>query len=129
VAGCGGSSEKRFVRRADAVCSAYNAATRPVPRPRSYTEIVRFVRTVLPLHADALRRLSALDPPTSQAGAVRSWLAVGREAEEALRRLGGAADRREYDAVVAATARLQSSSRRSRRLARALGLAACAIGR
>ena len=60
AAGCGGGrlSHGDFVKRADAVCSAYNARVKPrVITPRSYDAIERYVNSSLPLYLAALQKL------------------------------------------------------------------------
>src|SRR5690349_15501663 len=51
LAGCGDGrlSHGDFVKRADAVCTAYNNATSATKRPRTYAQIVAYVRKTLPL--------------------------------------------------------------------------------
>ena len=128
VAGCGDGrlSHSDYVKRADAICAAYADATKPVVRPRSYTEIVAYVRKTLPLYEAALRRLKVLRPPSADAAAVHRWLAADRRVAKAIRSLGEAAERRDFPAVTAAASQAQLAGSESRRAATGLGLHVCA---
>jgi hypothetical protein len=128
AAGCGGGrlSHGDFVKRADAVCSAYNARVKPrVITPRSYDAIERYVDSRLPLYMAALEKLSALEPPSSDAQAARAWLAADRRVARAVRALGVAAQQRNFPAVSAAASRAQLAASESRQAASALGLHVC----
>ena len=128
AAGCGGGrlSHGDFVKRADAVCSAYNAHVTPrVVTPHSYNAIERYVDSTLPLYTAALEKLSALDPPSSDAQAVRSWLAADRRVARAVRALGVAAQQRNFPAVSAAASRAQLAASESRQAAAGLGMHVC----
>ena len=128
VAGCGDGrlSRSDYVKRADAICAAYADATKPVVRPRSYTEIVAYVRKTLPLYEAALRRLEVLRPPSADAATAHRWLAADRRVAKAVRSLGEAAERRDFPAVTAAASQAQLAGSRSRRAATALGMQVCA---
>jgi hypothetical protein len=129
AAGCGGGgrlSHGAFVKRADAVCSAYNARVKPrVITPRSYDAIERYVDETLPLYTAALQKLSALKPPSSDAQAVRTWLAADRRVARAVRALGVAAQQRNFPAVSAAASRAQLAASESRQAAANLGMQVC----
>ena len=128
AAGCGGGrlSHSDFVKRADAVCSAYNARVKPrVITPRSYDAIERYVAGTLPLYTAALQKLSALQPPSSDAKAVRAWLATDRRVARAVRALGVAAQQRNFPAVSAAASRAQLAASESRQAAANLGMHVC----
>jgi hypothetical protein len=128
VAGCGDGrlSHSDYVKRADAICAAYADTTKPVVRPRSYTEIAAYVRKTLPLYEAALRRLKVLRPPSADAAAVHQWLAADRRVAKAIRRLGEAAERRDFPSVTAAASQAQLAGSDSRRSATALGMHVCA---
>jgi hypothetical protein len=128
AAGCGSGrlSHGDFVKRADAVCSAYNARVKPrVITPRSYDAIERYVAGTLPLYTAALQKLSALKPPSSDAKAVRAWLAADRRIARAVRALGVAAQQRNFPAVSAAASRAQLAASESRQAAANLGMHVC----
>jgi hypothetical protein len=128
AAGCGGGrlSHGDFVKRADAVCSAYNARVKPrVITPRSYDTIEHYVNETLPLYMAALQKLTALEPPSSDAQAVRVWLAADRRVARAVRALGVAAQQRNFPAVSAAASRAQLAGSESRQAAEGLGMRVC----
>ena len=128
AAGCGSSrlSHGDFVKKSDAICSAYADGTKAVLRPRSYDQIVRYVAKTLPLYEAALRELEALKPPSGDVQAVRTWLAADRRVAKAVHDLGDAAQRRDFPAVTSAAARAQLAGSASREAAAALGMTVCA---
>lgn len=128
IAGCGGGgpSHGAFVKHADAVCSAYDAGTKELARPKTYAQIVAFVDRTLPLYEAALQALRALEPPRRDVPAVRAWLAADRRVATALRTLGAAAERRDFPSVTAAAANAERAGERSRAAAAGLGLHVCA---
>jgi hypothetical protein len=85
------------------------------------------VSSTLPLYMAALQRLSALKPPSSDAQAVRAWLAADRRVAHAVRALGLAAQQRNFPAVSAAASRAQLAASESRQTAAALGMHVCGI--
>lgn len=113
------------MKRADAVCSAYHAQTKPMVTPRSYDAIVRWGKETLPIYAAALRKLSALEPPKADAAAVNAWLTADRKVQKASRDLVAAAQRRDYPSVTAAASRAQLAGSESRAAASTLGLQVC----
>jgi len=84
------------------------------------------VKRTLPLYEDALRRLEALDPPSSDADAARAWLAADRRVASAVRALGIAAERRDFPSVSAAASQAQLAGSQSRQAAIGLGMHVCA---
>ncbi len=108
------------------MCSAYAVQTKAILRPRSYTQIVRYVDTTLPLYEAALRRLEALKPPSGDATAVRAWLAADRRVARTVTALGESALRRDLPGVTAAAARAQLAGSESRQAAANLGMHVCA---
>jgi hypothetical protein len=126
AAGCGGGlSHADYVRKADAICTAYAKATKAEVQPRKYAQIVAWVGATLPLYEAALRKLEALDPPSRDKEAVRSWLAADRRVARAVHDLGDAAERRDFPSVTTAASRAQLAGSESRRAAAALGLQVC----
>jgi hypothetical protein len=108
------------------VCSAYTSRTKSLPQPRSYTKIVQYVSTTLPLYEAALLKLEALKPPSSDAKAVKAWLASDRRVARAIRHLGDAAQRRDFPSVTVAASQAQLAGSQSRQAAAALGMHVCA---
>jgi hypothetical protein len=128
VAGCGDGrlSHADYVKQADAICAAYADATKPVVRPRSYSEIVTYVRKTLPLYEAAVRKLKVLRAPSADAATVHRWLAADRRVAKAVRSLGEAAARRDFPTVTSAASQAQLAGDESRRAATALGMHVCA---
>jgi hypothetical protein len=126
--GCGGSgrlSHGDFVRRADAVYTAFRAKTQAIARPRTYKDIVAYVRKTRPLYEAARLELTALRPPAKDEPAFREWLAADKAISAALGELGEAALRHDFPAVTAAAGRVQAEGVTSRHAAEALGLQVC----
>jgi hypothetical protein len=127
LAGCGGGrlSHDDYVRRADAVCAAYDAKVRLLTRPKSFDAIVAYTDRTLPLYVAALDRLRALRPATADEPDVRAWLRANRTVVAATRRLRDAALEKAPGATNDAADALQAASLASRRAAAALGLQVC----
>jgi hypothetical protein len=128
TSGCGGGgrlSHADFVKRADAVCTAFRSKTQAIARPRTYKDIVAYVRRTRPLYEAARLKLTALQPPAKDAPAVHEWLAADKQISAALEDLGVAALRHDFPAVTAAAGRVQAEGVTSRHAAEALGLQVC----
>jgi hypothetical protein len=108
------------------VCSAYRSQTKAQLRPRTYSQIVAYVDATLPLYEAALRKLEALKPPSSDAPAVKAWLAADRRVAKATRDLAVGAQRRDFPTVTAASSRAGLAGSDSRQAAAALGMHVCA---
>jgi hypothetical protein len=107
------------------VCEAYNAATSSTKRPRTYKQIITYVRTTLPLYQAALDRLTQLKPPSSDEDAVRTWLSADRRVSRAIRELGDAAERRDYPSVNVAYSKAELASSAAERAAGGIGMSVC----
>ena len=83
------------------------------------------MRKTLPLYEAALRKLEALDPPSSDKQAVGAWLGADRRVAKALHDLGEAAQRRDFPSVTAAASRAQLAGSAGRRAAAGLGMKVC----
>jgi hypothetical protein len=108
------------------VCSAYRTQTKAELRPKTYVQIVDYVDKTLPIYEAALRKLDALKPPSSDAAAVKAWLAADRRVAKATRDLGVGAQRRDFPTVTAAASRASLAGSESRQAAAALGMHVCA---
>jgi hypothetical protein len=129
VSGCGGGgrlSHAEFVKRADAICSAYRGSTQRLAHPRSYAEVLAYVKKTLPVYEAALRKLEQLEPPKQDEAAVRAWLAADRRVVEAEQQLAEAAMRHDFDAVTAASNKVQQAGVDARHAAAELGMKVCA---
>ena len=87
---------------------------------------MQYVSKTLPIYEAALRKLEALKPPSSDAAAVKAWLAADRRVAKAIRNLGDAAQRRDFPSVTAAASQAQLAGSQSRQAAVALGMQVCA---
>ena len=87
---------------------------------------MEYVSKTLPIYEAALRKLEALKPPSSDATAVKSWLAADRRVAKAVRNLGEAAQRRDFPSVTTAASEAQLAGNQSRQSAAALGMHVCA---
>jgi hypothetical protein len=128
LAGCGGGgqlSHGDFVKRADAVCTAFRSSTERIARPRTYEDIVAYVKKTRPMYEAARIKLSALKPPPKDKPAVGRWLAADKRISQALGDLGDAALRHDFPAVTAAANRIQAEGVESRHAAQDLGLTVC----
>jgi hypothetical protein len=128
TAGCGGGgrlSHADFVKRADAVCTAFRASTARIARPRAYSDIVAYVGKTRPLYEAARIKLERLRPPSRDEPAVRTWLAADKRISAALRDLGQAALRHDFPGVTLAAGRVQADGVTSRHAAQAIGLQVC----
>jgi len=128
LAGCGGGgrlSHGDFTSRANAVCSAFRASTERIARPRTYSDIVAYVKKTRPLYEAARLRLAALEPPAKDEPVVKRWLAADKQISAALGDLGDAALRHDFPAVTAAANRIQAEGVESRHAAQELGLETC----
>jgi hypothetical protein len=128
LAGCGDGrlSHDAYVKRADAVCSAFSARVPLLSRPKSYDAVIAYVEKTLPLYAAALDKLRQLKPPRADEPAVTAWLAADARVATALRTLRAAAQRHDPSATNDAADALQARSLEARKAAAALGLQACA---
>jgi hypothetical protein len=128
LSGCGDGrlSHGDFVKHADAICSAYRGSTQRLAHPRSYDEVLAYVKKTLPLYEAALRKLEQLKPPKQDEAAVRAWLAADRRIVKAEQKLADAAERRDFPDVVSAANAVQESGVDARHAAADLGMQVCA---
>jgi hypothetical protein len=128
VFGCGGSqsTQRTFADRANAICREYRARVAKLPRPKTLAAEVRYSGQVLVHYRRALRDLEALEPPPERAARYRRWLAAVRVVERDVMRIRRAAQAGRSAELQAAVAKGRIDDRRSSRLARQLGLTACA---
>jgi hypothetical protein len=127
LAGCGSSrlSHVEFVKRANAICTTYDAEAKKLPRPNSVTEIETYARRSLARYRAALAQLEALKPPQEDEVTVGQWLATDRKIAKDVEAIATAARARKIPDVQVATAQAAADNVRSDRLAGELGLTSC----
>jgi len=125
LTGCGGPSHGAFVKKADAICSAFASGAGTLPKPTKYTQVVAYVDRNLPLYEAALRKLAALNPAAQDKAAVAQWLAADRRVATALHALGQAALRHNLPAVTSAAEQVRAAGLASSEAADAIGLTVC----
>jgi hypothetical protein len=128
LAGCGSSrlSHSEYAKRANAICAAYDAKVKKLAKPRSVTEIESYARRVLVQYREALAKLEALEPRKDYQITVNQWLAMDRQIARDVEAIAAAAQARRIPAVQTATQRAALDNTASDRLAKELGLTACA---
>jgi hypothetical protein len=94
--------------------------------PRSYDEVLAYVKKTLPVYEAALRKLEQLEPPREDELSVRLWLAADRRIVKAQQKLADAALRRDFPDVVAAADEVQSAGVDARDAASDVGMQVCA---
>jgi hypothetical protein len=129
LAGCGGGggrlSHGDFAKRADAVCTAFRSSTERIARPRTYADIVAYVKKTRPMYEAARLQLGRLSPPPKDEPTVKRWLGADKRISQALGDLGDAALRHDFPAVTAAANRIQAEGVESRHAAQDLSLSVC----
>jgi rRNA maturation endonuclease Nob1 len=131
LAGCGGSStlsHEDYVKQANAICTDYNKKVKSLAQPASVTEIETYARKVLVRYRSALAQLRTLKPSKDDVVAVDQWLSTDRQIEKDVQAIADAAQARRLPAVQTATDQARIHNQASDRLARELGLTACANG-
>ena len=127
LAGCGNGrlSHGKYVERANAICSQYNASVRKLRRPTTVVEVEAFARRTGRLYRRALAELEALRPAKEDEATVATLLATDRRIARDVDAVEAAAHSRRIPAVRAATAKVTVDSHRSDSLAKLLGLTDC----
>ena len=78
VAGCGGGSGRlskaEYAKRADAICTKYNAKLKALARPTSISALPDYVDKALPLARKGDEELRALKPPKDEEQTAKEWL-------------------------------------------------------
>src|SRR2546423_12486539 len=78
VAGCGGGSGRlskaEYAKRADAICTKYNAKIRALGRPTAISGLPAYVDKALPLARKGDDELRSLKPPKDEEQTAKEWL-------------------------------------------------------
>jgi hypothetical protein len=128
LAGCGSGrlSHASLVDKANAICADYHGRVAKLPLPKSVGAYEVYARRTLPLYRRALVQLASLRPPSADEATYRSWLLNGRTIQRDIVRIVVAARARLLPRLQAAVLRARRDDARAGKLARRLGLAACA---
>ena len=132
AAGCGGGggglSKAEYAKRADAICTKYNAKLRGLARPTSISGLPAYVDKALPLARKGDDELRALKPPKDEEQAAKEWLDQNDSVVGSMERLRDAAKKADRAGIQVALNEASSANRTANRLARRLGLSVCARG-
>ena len=132
AAGCGGGekrlSREEYSKRADAICSKYNAKIKALGQPGSIRALPRYVDRALPVARKGTEELRRLEPPKDEEKTANEWLDQNDSAVGALERLRDAAKHADRSGIQAALTEAAAANRAANRFARQLGLRICAQG-
>ena len=131
AAGCGGEkrlSREEYSKRADALCSKYNAKIKALGQPGSIRALPRYVDRALPVARKGTEELRRLEPPKDEEKTANEWLDQNDSAVGALERLRDAAKHADRSGIQAALTEAAAANRAANRFARQLGLRICAQG-
>jgi hypothetical protein len=132
VASCGGGdgrlSKEEYAKRADAICTKYNAKLRAIARPTSISGLPAYVDRALPVARKGDDELRALKPPKDQEKTADEWLDQNDSVIGSMERLRDAAKKGDRAGIQVALNEASSANRTANRLARQLGLGVCARG-
>jgi hypothetical protein len=131
LAGCGSSgphlSQAAYIRQGNAICSHYETAIHGLSQPAKITDLGRFITQALPILQRTVTRLGRLRPPSERADAFGKFLAAARATVTRAKALRDAAAKADGPAVQSALHQATRASGPRAGLARAAGLAACAL--
>jgi hypothetical protein len=132
VAGCGGSSGRlskaEYAKRADAICTKYNAKLKALARPTGISGLPAYVDKALPLARKGDDELRALEPPKDEERTAKEWLDQNDSVVGSMERLRDAAKKGDRAGIQTALNEASSANRTANGLARRLGLTVCAQG-
>src|SRR5919206_937056 len=130
AAGCGGGekrlSREEYSKRADAICSKYNAKIKALGQPGSIRGLPGYVDRALPIARKGTEELRVLKPPKDEEKTANEWLDQNDSAVGALERLRDAAKHADRSGIQAALTEAAAANRAANRFARQLGLRICA---
>ena len=133
AAGCGGGgggrlSKAEYSKKADAICTKYNAKIRALGRPTSIGGLPAYVDKALPLARKGDEELRALEPPEDEEQTAKEWLDQNDSVVGSMERLRDAAKKGDRAGIQTALTEASSANQTANRLARKLGLGVCAQG-
>jgi hypothetical protein len=132
VGGCGGGddggerlSKAEFIRRADAVCSKYEARLDALGQPTNVAELRTFADKALPIAEDGREELGGLRPPSELQDTYDAWLEQGDEAIEIVERLRDAAADNDQAEIQQIAQDAERADAEANRLAEQIGFEQC----
>jgi hypothetical protein len=131
AAGCGSSSRlsrEEYSKRADAICTKYNAKIKALGQPGSVRALPGYVDKALPIARKGTDELRGLKPPKDEEKTAKEWLDQNDSVVAAMERVRDAAKHGDRTGVAAALTDAASANRAANRFARQLGLRVCAQG-
>ena len=132
VAGCGESkgsdrlSKEDYLKRADAVCTAYDHRLEELPEPKTIEGVVTLADEAKPVAERGLAELRKLRPPADLQEDVDAWLALNQANVDAIDDLRKAAAASDEAAARAVSQRAVENERKADALAKRIGLEECA---
>ena len=132
AAGCGGGSgrlsKQEYAKRADAICTKYNAKLKALARPTRISDLPAYVDRALPLARKGDDELRGLKPPKDEEQTAKEWLDQNDSVVGSMERLRDAAKKGDRAGIQTALNEASSANQTANRLARRLGLRVCAQG-
>ncbi len=121
-------SREEYAKRADAICAEYDRRIERLEDPRSVAELARLAEEALPIAREGVRRLRALEPPAELRADVRRWLERNDRNVAMIEALRDAARAGQTTRVRQIASEATENEEEADRLARRIGLRACASG-
>src|SRR2546426_6387295 len=122
AAGCGGGSGRlskaEYSKRADAICTKYNAKLKALARPTSISGLPAYVDRALPLARKGDEELRALRPPKDEEKTAKEWLPHNDSLVGSLEQLPGAATQGARAGLQGALTQASTAERTADRLPR-----------
>ena len=132
AAGCGESkgsdrlSKEDYLKRADAVCTAYDHRLEELPEPKAIEGVVTLADEAKPVAERGLAELRKLRPPADLQEDVDAWLALNQANVDAIDDLREAAAASDEAAARAVSQRAVENERKADAVAKRIGLEECA---
>jgi len=129
AAGCGGGSrlsKTDYAKRADAICSKYNAKINALGRPGGIKALPSYVDRALPIARNGNDELRGLKAPKSEEKTAKEWVDQNDAVVAAMERLRDAAKGGDRSGIQVALTEAGTANRAANRFARRLGVRVCA---
>ena len=130
AAACAGGDERlsrrEFVARADAICERYNEKLVRLGKPENLKDAAAIAERAVPIVRDGVRELRNLEPPEELEALADRWYRLNERNVDYAERLRDAARSGDLAAVRTIVRETRTNEEKADRLARRLGLAACA---